>query len=74
LTNLSFETNEQDIMNYLNSFNYKPIRAKLLYQSDGRSKGTGFVQMASSHEAHDCISNLSNRVFAGRKLIINEAN
>ena len=71
---MSFETNEQDIMSYLKSFDYNPIRAKLLYNQDGRSKGTGFVQMESADEAQDCIAKLSNQIFAGRKLIINEAN
>lgn len=61
-------------MSYLKQNDYNPIRAKLLYNLDGRSKGTGFVQMASSQEAQDCISRLSNQIFAGRKLIINEAN
>jgi RNA recognition motif-containing protein len=61
-------------MTYLKSFDYTPIRAKLLYNPDGRSKGTGFVQMADAQEAQDCIAKLGNQIFAGRKLIINEAN
>ena len=68
---MNFEVNEQDIMNFLEE--YKPIRAKLLYNEDGRSKGTGFVELRSAEHATHAISNLSNQLFQGRKLILNHA-
>ena len=47
-------------MSYLKDNGFNPIRAKLLFDSEGKSKGTGFVQMSSSQEAQDVISKLSN--------------
>ena len=74
MTNLNFTINEQRIMSYLKDNDLNPVRAKLLYDSEGKSKGTGFVQMSSPSEAQDAIAKLSNQVFEGRKLIINIAN
>ena len=58
LTNMSFDVNEQDIMSFLED--YKPVRAKLLHDTQGRSKGTGFVELKSSDYAKLAITNLSN--------------
>ena len=41
MSNLSFDVNEQAIMEFLADFN--PLRAKLLIDAEGKSKGTGFV-------------------------------
>jgi RNA recognition motif-containing protein len=43
LTNLDFSVTEQDIMKFLQDYN--PVRAKLLKDANGRSKGTGFVEV-----------------------------
>jgi len=56
LANLSYEVNEQDIMEYLADF--KPVRAKLLMDGEGKSKGSGFVQLSSSSDAHRAITSL----------------
>jgi RNA recognition motif-containing protein len=71
LANLSYEVNEQDIMEYLADF--KPVRAKLLMDGEGKSKGSGFVQLSSSSDAHRAITSLQNSMFQGRKLVVNEA-
>lgn len=42
-TNLSYSTNEHELMAFLKSNSFNPKRAKLLYDSEGKSKGTGFV-------------------------------
>ena len=43
LTNLSYNTDEHSLMEFLIKQDYHPKRAKLLYDQQGRSKGTGFV-------------------------------
>jgi hypothetical protein len=45
---LNFKLDEQDLMLFLKNKGFNPQRAKLLYFEDGKSKGTGFVQMESS--------------------------
>jgi RNA recognition motif-containing protein len=50
-TNLSFNTNEQELMSFLKEYGFQPQKAKLLYHESGKSKGTGFVQMDSDSEA-----------------------
>ena len=60
-------------MDFLKNYGYNPVRAKLLYDSEGKSRGTGFVQMASVAEAQDSIQRLNNQYFEGRKLTINSA-
>ena len=53
LTNLDFSVTEQDIMKYLQGYN--PVRAKLLKDATGRSKGTGFVEVQSQECAKSAI-------------------
>jgi len=45
-------------MNFLKD--YQPVRAKLLQDANGKSKGSGFIQMKSSELAQAAIQNLSN--------------
>ena len=39
----------------------------------GRSKGFGFVEMATDEEAQKCIQTLNGQQFEGRALTVNEA-
>ena len=39
----------------------------------GRSRGFGFVEMASQEEAQKAIASLHNKEFQGRQLTVNEA-
>jgi RNA recognition motif-containing protein len=39
----------------------------------GRSRGFGFVEMASDDEAQKAIENWNGKDFGGRKLTVNEA-
>ncbi|MEK7140195.1 MAG: RNA-binding protein, partial [Patescibacteria group bacterium] len=39
----------------------------------GRSKGFGFVEMASDEEAQKAVSMFNDQEFEGRKLTVNEA-
>lgn len=73
-TNLSYNTDEHDLMTFLKQQGFNPKRAKLLYdQQSGKSKGTGFVQMESNEEAKGAIDYLQNKTLEGRNLVVNMA-
>ena len=40
-------------MDFFKSQKFDPVRARLLYDGEGNSKGTGFVEMSSSNEAEE---------------------
>lgn len=74
VSNLLFSVNEQELMDYFKKEKMDPVRARLLYDNEGNSKGTGFVEMASSGEAEEAAKRLNNEFFQGRKLVVNIAN
>jgi len=74
VSNLLFNVNEQELMDYFKKEKMDPVRARLLYDNEGNSKGTGFVEMASPGEAEEATKRLHNEFFQGRKLIVNVAN
>lgn len=51
VSNLRFQVNEQDLMDFFKTQNFDPVRARLLYDNEGNSKGTGFVEMSSPGDA-----------------------
>ena len=55
-------------MDFFKQQKFDPIRARLLYDNEGNSKGTGFVEMSSNGEALDAASKLNGEYFQGRKL------
>ena len=61
-------------MRFLQSHRFTPLRAKLLYDKEGKSRGTGFVQMNSPQEAHQVIESLNGAQFEGRPMNIDMAN
>jgi len=46
----------------------------LLYDDEGNSKGTAFVEMNSLEKAEDAVAKLHNVQYQGRSLIVNIAN
>jgi cold-inducible RNA-binding protein len=50
------------------------VSAKVMMERDtGRSKGFGFVEMASDAEAHAAIQGMNGQPLGGRSLVVNEA-
>ena len=69
LTNLSYQVNEQDLMQHL--ADYQPKRARLLTDKDtGKPKGTGFVELKDTNYAQMAINDLNNQLFQGRALVM----
>ena len=74
MSNLKFSLNEQDILDFFKSKGLDAIRARLLYDDEGNSKGTAFVEMKSLENAEDAVAKLDNVQYQGRKLIAKVAN
>lgn len=71
--NLSFSTSEQSLQEKFAEFG-DVESAKIITDRDtGRSKGFGFVEMATDEAAESAISALNGTEFEGRTLTVNEA-
>lgn len=71
--NLAFSTNDNDL-EALFSEHGEVIRAQVITDRDtGRSRGFGFVEMASTDEAREAIRALNGRSVDGRELKVNQA-
>jgi len=71
--NLTFGTTNADLENMFAEFG-NVERAQVITDRDtGRSRGFGFVEMASSEEAEKAISSLDGKSVDGRQLTVNVA-
>jgi len=71
--NMSFDTNEEELREVFSE--YGTVRSvKLMTNSEGRSRGFGFVEMPNDNEGNAAIRSLNGDEFAGRKLRVNEIN
>jgi len=69
--NMSFDTSEEELREIFSEFG-TVISVKLMTNSEGRSRGFGFVEMAENNEGNAAIRSLNGDEFAGRKLRVNE--
>ncbi len=71
--NLTFNTSSSDLENLFTEFG-EVTKAQVINDRDtGRSRGFGFVEMASSEEAAAAIGALNGRNVDGRDLTVNQA-
>jgi RNA recognition motif-containing protein len=71
--NLSFDTSEQELREYFEPFGAVDSVKIITDQFTGRSRGFGFIEMASREEGMKAIDELDAKEFGGRTLKINEA-
>ena len=71
--NLSYQVSSQDLELLLSQFGTVESAQVVSDRETGRSKGFGFVEMASDEEAQAAITALSGKDHEGRPLTINEA-
>jgi RNA recognition motif-containing protein len=71
--NLPYTTTEEDLQQMFSAYG-TVVRATIVKDREtGRSKGFGFVQMASNEEGTAAMSALNGLEQNGRKLTVNEA-
>ena len=71
--NLNYDTTESDLQELFNGVGIVQSAEIVTHKHDDRSKGFGFVSMATVDEARRAVTELHDREFMGRKLIVNGA-
>jgi RNA recognition motif-containing protein len=71
--NLSYSTTEQDLQDAFAKIGEVLSATLIVDQTNGRSKGFGFVEMASDEDAAKAISTMNGTSFLDRTITVNEA-
>lgn len=71
--NLSFDTTNADLEALFSQIGPCESAAVVTDRTSGRSRGFGFVEMASGSDAQKAISELNGREVQGRTITVNEA-
>ena len=71
--NLSFQTSSEDLRAHFAQAGTVESASVVEDRMTGRSRGFGFVEMATPEEAAAAIEQLNGKEFVGRNLTVNEA-
>ena len=71
--NLSFQTSSQDLNDFFGSLGTVESATIIEDRETGRSRGFGFIEMASQAEGENAIAQLDGKELDGRSLKVNEA-
>ena len=71
--NLSFKAAEEDLREMFEEFGAVESARIITDRETGRSRGFGFIEMASDEQARAAIEALNGAEVAGRALTVNEA-
>ncbi|MDR2327541.1 MAG: RNA-binding protein [Acidovorax sp.] len=71
--NLSYSVRDDDLAQQFASFGTVTSAKVMMERDTGRSKGFGFVEMASDAEAQAAIEGLHEQPWGGRNMIVNVA-
>lgn len=71
--NLSFQTSSYDLEELFGSVGTVESASVVEDRETGRSRGFGFVEMASQEEGEKAIAEFNGKEFAGREIKVNEA-
>jgi len=72
--NLPFTVTEQDIESIFIAKDIKPVSVKVAKGPGGRSKGFGFVELASAEDAQKAITEVDQSELSGRQISVKAAN
>lgn len=72
--NLNLEVTEAEITDFFKEMEFNAIRARLLYDNEGNSKGFGFVELGSQKEVDEAVKTINGEMFQGKKLTVQEKN
>ena len=71
--NLSYNTHEEDLREAFSKIGEVLSATLIVDQTNGRSKGFGFVEMASDEDAEKAIASMNGTMFMERTITVNEA-
>ena len=71
--NLSYSSTDQTLMDAFSAFGTVESARVIMDRDSGRSKGFAFVEMSTSAEAANSISNLNGKQIDGREINVSEA-
>ncbi len=71
--NLLYEVSDDDLKQLFSQAGNVVSATVIRYQDSGRSKGFGFVEMATEEEAQKAIDMFHGQDHQGRKLVVSEA-
>lgn len=73
VANISFNSSEKDLYDFMGTAGKVQTVRIMIDRDTGRSRGFGFVTMASEEDAKNAIGKLNGQDFFGRRLFVNEA-
>ena len=73
VSNLGFHTSEDDLRKLFEPFGQVSSAKVITDRETGRSRGFGFVEMASSTEASQAMSKLNGKEIEGRQISVTVA-
>ena len=73
VSNLGFHVRDEELKQLFDSFGQVSSAKVILDRETGRSRGFGFVEMASEDEANKAISSLNNKEIEGRNISVTVA-
>lgn len=62
------------MLEFFKAYDFDPVRARLLYDHEGNSKGTGFVELKNGEEAENAVDSLQGEPCQGRPVKVSLAN
>src|SRR5688572_7670318 len=71
--NLSFRVTSEDLQEYFGAAGSVESANVVMDRETGRSRGFGFVEMASEDDANNAIAQFNGTEFDGRNMVVNEA-
>ena len=71
--NLAFQMTDEDLLELFSQSGNVKLARVITYPESGKSRGFGFVEMASALEGEDAIARFNGAEINGRILLVNEA-
>jgi RNA recognition motif-containing protein len=71
--NLSFRVTSEDLQEYFAGAGTVESANIVMDRETGRSRGFGFVEMASDEDANNAIAQFNGQEYDGRSMVVNEA-
>lgn len=71
--NLSFRVTSEDLQEYFAAAGTVDSANVVIDRETGRSRGFGFVEMATEDDANNAIAQFNGQEYDGRNIVVNEA-